>query len=109
MENKAIKDRMIKDIRNNFELENKEENYYKLTSVGNFYSKNYTEYENNDDRNKTLPNEEYHHLLIQTNFLTIISINLFYCCNKVFTCMNTWMIGKNTIKPHYLKKIFKAS
>ena len=40
MENKAIKDRMIKDIRNNFELENKEENYYKLTSVGNFYSKN---------------------------------------------------------------------
>ena len=42
--------------------------------------------------------------LIHTNFLTIISINLFYYCEKVFTPMNIWMIGKNSMKHYYLKK-----
>ena len=28
-------------------------------------------------------------LLIHTNFLTMISKSLFYCCGKVFTHMNT--------------------
>ena len=31
--------------------------------------------------------------LIYTNFLRMITINLFYC-EKVFTHMNKWMIGK---------------
>ena len=36
-----------------------------------------------------------------------ITVNLFYCCEKVFTHMNTWMIRKNSMKRHYLqKKIF---
>ena len=31
--------------------------------------------------------------LIHTNFLTMISISLLYCCKKVFTLMNLWVIG----------------
>ena len=33
---------------------------------------------------------------------TIISLS--YCCEKVFILKNTWMIGKNSMKHHYLKK-----
>ena len=47
---------MIRDIRNLFE---KEEDYNKPVSVGNFYSKNYVEYETNCDRNKTLSIKKY--------------------------------------------------
>ena len=43
-------------------------------------------------------------LLMHTNFLTMISVSLFYCHEKLFTHMNTWMIGKNLMKHHYLKK-----
>ena len=43
-------------------------------------------------------------LLIHTHFLTMIPISLLYCCEKVFNHTNTWMIGKNWIKDHYLKK-----
>ena len=43
-------------------------------------------------------------MIIHTNFLTMISISLFYCCEKVFTHMNIWMIEKNSMKPYYLKK-----
>ena len=32
--------------------------------------------------------------LIHTNFLTTTTISLFYCCDKVFTPINIWMIGK---------------
>ena len=31
-------------------------------------------------------------------FITIITISLFYCCEKVFIFMNVWMIGKNLMK-----------
>ena len=41
---------------------------------------------------------------IHTNFLTMICINSFYICKKVFTLMNKWMFGKNSMKLHYLKK-----
>ena len=34
----------------------------------------------------------------------MISIRLFYCCEKVFTHLNTWMTGKNSMKHNYLKK-----
>ena len=37
----------------------KEQNYYKPIRVSNFWSNNYTEYESNGDRNKTLSVEEY--------------------------------------------------
>ena len=53
-----MKNRMIKDIRYLFELEN-EENYYKPVRIGNFWSKNYIECESNGDRNKTLSVEKY--------------------------------------------------
>ena len=55
-ENKAIKDRIIRDIRNLSEHD--EENYYQL-GVGNFQSNNYIEYESYDDTNKTLSVKEY--------------------------------------------------
>ena len=35
------------------------EDYYKPVTVGNFWRNKYVEYENNDDRNKTLSIEEY--------------------------------------------------
>ena len=56
-ETKAIKDRIIRDIKNLFKHE--EENHYKLVTVSTFYSNNYIEYESNSDRNKTLSVEEY--------------------------------------------------
>ena len=36
--------------------------------------------------------------MIHTNFLTLISISLSYCSEKVFTLMNIWMTGKNSMK-----------
>ena len=42
--------------------------------------------------------------LIYTNFLTIITISLFYYYEKVFILTNIWIIWKNTMKRHYLKK-----
>ena len=57
-ETTAIKDRILRDIKNLFKHE-EEESYYKLVRVSKFWSKNYTEYESNGDRNKTLSVEEY--------------------------------------------------
>ena len=34
----------------------------------------------------------------------MIIISLFYCCGKVFILMKTWLIEKNVMKHHYLKK-----
>ena len=43
--------------------------------------------------------------LIQTNFLTMIRINLFYCCKKVFT-----LSSKMSMNHHFLKKnIFRGT
>ena len=48
---------MLRNIKNLFEHE--EENYQKPVRVNKFWSNNYTEYESNTDRNKTLSVEEY--------------------------------------------------
>ena len=40
------------------------------------------------------------------NYLTLIFINLFWCCEKVFINTNTWMIRKNSMKHHDLKRGF---
>ena len=48
-ETKAIKNRILRDIKNLFEQE--EKNYYKPVRVNNFWSNNCIEYESNDDRN----------------------------------------------------------
>ena len=55
-ENKAIKDRITRDIRNIFEHE--EDDYYKHVRVGNFRSNSYIEYKSKDDR-KTLSVKKY--------------------------------------------------
>ena len=54
---KAIKDRILRDIKKLSELEKEEENYYKPVRVSNFWSNNFIEYESTDDKNKTV--EEY--------------------------------------------------
>ena len=59
IETKAIKDRILQDIKNLFIHEEEEENYYKPVRVSNFWSNNYIEYESNGDGNKTLSFEEY--------------------------------------------------
>ena len=58
-ETKAIKDRMLRDIKNLFEHEKEDENYYKPVRVSKFWDKNYIEYESSGDRNKILSVEEY--------------------------------------------------
>ena len=50
IENEAIKDRIIRDIRTLFEQQ--EEEYYKPKRVSNFWNNNYIEYESNGDKNK---------------------------------------------------------
>ena len=50
-ENEAIKNKVIRDIRNLF---NHDEDFYKIFRVGNFWSNNYIEYETKRDKNKTL-------------------------------------------------------
>ena len=56
-ETKGIRVRLLRDIKNLFEHE--EKNYYKPVRVSNFRSNNYIEYESNVDRNKTQSVEEY--------------------------------------------------
>ena len=58
-ETKAFKNSILRDIKNPFEHEEGEENYYKLVKVSTFWSNNYIEYKSNGDRNKTLSVEEY--------------------------------------------------
>ena len=54
--------------------------------------------------------EKLRELLIHTSFLTMITISLFYYCENVLTLMNIWMIGKNSMKYHYVKRmIFTAT
>lgn len=50
--NKAIKQRIIRDIKNLFKLEEK---YYKTVRVEIFYNNNYTEYDIISDRKVILP------------------------------------------------------
>ena len=57
-ETKAIKDRILRDTKNLFEHEKKEENYYKSVRINNFWSNNCIEYESISDRNKTHDNIE---------------------------------------------------
>ena len=55
--NKAIKDIILRDIKNLYEHE--EESYHKPVRVNNFWINNYIEYESNSDRNRTISVEEY--------------------------------------------------
>ena len=42
---------------------------------------------------------------VHINFLTMISIRLFIVVKKGLIFMNVWMIGTNSMKLHYLKKM----
>ena len=55
--NETIKNRTIRDFRNLFQQEKKD--YYKPSRVGSIWSRNYIEYESNEDRNKTLSIAEH--------------------------------------------------
>ena len=57
-ETKAIKYKIIRDIKNLLEHE-EEKNYYKPVRVSNFWINNYIECKSSSDRNKTLSVEEY--------------------------------------------------
>ena len=54
--------------------------------------------------NTSLTKSQRKDFLIHTNFLTATTRSLFHCCEKVLILMNIWMIGKYSIKHHYLKK-----
>ena len=55
-ENKAIKDRTIRDIKTLLE---EEDDYYKPTRLGDFWNNNYMEYESDSNENKNLSVKEY--------------------------------------------------
>ena len=57
-ETKAIKDRLVRYIKNLFKHEEKE-SFYKPVGVSNFWSNNYIEYKSNSHRNETLSVEDY--------------------------------------------------
>ena len=56
-ENKSIKDRTTRHIKNIFEQY--EEDYYNPITVGNLYSNSFIEYESNGDRNNILSIKKY--------------------------------------------------
>ena len=60
-ETKAIKARTLKDIENLLKNEEEEEeSYYKpVVRVNTFWSNSWIDFDNNNDRNKTLSVEEY--------------------------------------------------
>ena len=79
-ENEAIKDKVIRDIRNLFQ----QENGYYIIRVGKkiLWNKTYIKYESNQDRNKNLSVKKY--LNEMKPYLRDIIINLQKC--------NTWKI-----------------
>ena len=70
--NRLIKDRIIKDVRGLFEQE--QEDYYKPKRVSNFWNNNYIEYESNGDKNRNLSLDEYLNKI--EHYLRNIIINL---------------------------------
>ena len=55
---RLIKDRIIRDIRSLFEQQ-EEKDYYKPKRVSNFWDNNYIEYESNGDKNRNLSLDKY--------------------------------------------------
>ena len=56
---KGITDIVLRNIKNLFEYEKKEQSYYKRVRVNNFWSNSYIEYKSNSDKNRILSVEEY--------------------------------------------------
>ena len=91
---KAIKNRILRDIKNLFELAEEEESSYKSVGVSNFWSNNYIEYEINGDRSQTLSVEEYLNKI--RPYLKDIINNL--------ESFNTWKI-QSTIANNFISSI----
>ena len=83
-ENKAIKDIIVRYIRNHLENEERE-NYYKPVRVINFWSNNYIEQESKSNRNKRLSVEEY-----------LIKIRLYL--KDILNNLKTFDMQKNQLK-----------
>ena len=77
-ETKAIKDRILREIKYLFEHE-EVENYYKSVRVSNLWINNYIKYESNGDRNKTLSVARY---LNKVRPYLKVFINNFKKCNS---------------------------
>ena len=56
---KGIKDIVLRNIKNLFEREKEEKNYYKPVRVNNFWSNNYIGYKSDRHKNRILSVEEY--------------------------------------------------
>ena len=52
--------------------------------------------------NKSLIKSLKNYFLIPRNFVPMTKITSFYCFKKLLILMNIWMIGKNSMKHHYL-------
>ena len=55
----GIKDTVLRNIKNLFEYEKEEENYYKPVSINNFWNNSYIDYKSNGDKNRIVSVEEY--------------------------------------------------
>ena len=82
-ESEAIKVRIIRVIRTLFE---KEDDYYKQTSLDNFWNNNYIKYKSNSDRNKNLLIKEYLNK-IKPNLRDMIIDSQKSCAWKVQLCL----------------------
>ena len=56
---KGIKDIVLRNIKNLFEYEKEEENYYNPVRLNNFWSNDCIEYKSNGDKNRILSVEVY--------------------------------------------------
>ena len=75
-EKEGIKGWIIQDIRTLFK---QEDDYYKPTTVGNFWNNSYIEYESSSDRNKNLSVKEYlHKIKPYLRDIILIFKNLFH-------------------------------
>ena len=75
-------------MRNKLFDHEQEENYYKPVRVDNFQSKNYTEYENNGDRNKTLSIKEYLNKIRPYLKDIINNLKISYICKNLINSSN---------------------
>ena len=73
-EPKAIKDTILRDIKNLIEHKEEDENHSKSVGVINLWSNNYIKYESNGDKSKTLSLQEYLQIYLQNIFINNLKI-----------------------------------
>ena len=84
-------------MRNKLFDHEQEENYYKPVRVDNFQSKNYTEYENNGDRNKTLSIKEYLNKIRPYLKDIINNLKISYICKNLINSSNYFFFLLETL------------